>query len=96
MPVDRCDTMAGCMPAEHGLRHSGWMAWIVYGGPLPAVRLSDMTWRKSRASGGDNCVEIAAETSSILVRDSKNPRGPMLAFSGSEWTRFLARMDQPA
>jgi hypothetical protein len=72
------------------------MACIVYGGPLLAVGFGDLTWRKSRASGNDNCVEIAAETSSILVRDSKNPHGPMLAFSGSEWVRFLARMDQQA
>jgi hypothetical protein len=70
------------------------MASIVHGGPLPAGEFSDMTWRRSRASGGDNCVEIAAETSSILVRDSKDPHGPMLAFPDSDWRRFLARIDQ--
>ena len=37
-------------------------------------------------------MEVAAVRGSILVRDSKAPHGPMLTFSGAEWTRFLARM----
>nr|MDT0658749.1 DUF397 domain-containing protein [Micromonospora sp. DSM 115978] len=47
-------------------------------------------WRKSRRSGGgDNCVEIAvADDGSVGVRDSKNPTGPILAFSPSEWQAF--------
>jgi hypothetical protein len=56
--------------------------------------MSGITWRKSRASGDTNCVEVGVAMSSILVGDSKNPRGPMVAFSSSEWARFLARMNQ--
>jgi hypothetical protein len=63
-----------------------------YGGPLLTVEINRITWRKSDVSGGDACVEVAAARSSILVRDSKDPHGPMVTFSGPEWARFLARM----
>lgn len=47
-------------------------------------------WRKSRASGSSNCVEVALVDGCIGVRDSKRaPAGPILAFSPSEWTAFL-------
>lgn len=47
-------------------------------------------WRKSsRSGGGDNCVEVAlAEGSAVGVRDSKNPTGPILAFTLMEWDAF--------
>jgi hypothetical protein len=42
-------------------------------------------WRKSSLSGGtdENCVEIAHLPGAIAIRDSKDPRGPMLVISGS-------------
>ncbi|HWH00618.1 MAG TPA: DUF397 domain-containing protein [Pilimelia sp.] len=49
-------------------------------------------WRKSsRSSGGDNCVEVATTTdgATIGVRDSKNPTGPVLAFTRQEWAAFV-------
>jgi hypothetical protein len=46
-------------------------------------------WRKSRYSNGqNNCVEIALIAESVGVRDSKNPAGPVLVFSGREWAAF--------
>lgn len=49
-----------------------------------------MTWRKanrSNASGG-SCVEAAAATRTVSVRDSKDPGGPALAVSRGAWERF--------
>lgn len=50
-------------------------------------------WRKSTLSGGgDNCVEVAVATDgsgAVGVRDSKNPKGPVLVFSSSEWAAFV-------
>lgn len=46
-------------------------------------------WRKSRASGSGNCVEVAVRDKTVYVRDSKSPAGPALAFTMSEWTAFL-------
>lgn len=57
-----------------------------------AVKITQMAWRKSNASGSDNCVEVAAARGSVLIRDSKDLHGPILTFSGPEWARFLARM----
>ena len=66
--------------------------WRRYGGPLLAVEINRMAWRKSSASGGESCVEVAAAKSSILIRDSKDPHGSTLTFSGPEWALFLACM----
>ncbi|MFF0244845.1 DUF397 domain-containing protein [Streptosporangium sandarakinum] len=52
---------------------------------------------RSDASGGQ-CMEVARGTSSakaqpdcfFLVRDSKDPDGPVLSFSPIEWSAFLA------
>ncbi|HEX6468947.1 MAG TPA: DUF397 domain-containing protein [Streptosporangiaceae bacterium] len=55
-------------------------------------------WRKSSRSGGNggSCVEVAAaspeDSPLFLIRDSKDPAGPKLAFSASEWAAFLTEM----
>ena len=51
---------------------------------------SRVTWQKSTASGAGNCVEVAFVDGSVLVRHSRNPSGPALSFSSSEWAAFLA------
>jgi hypothetical protein len=52
--------------------------------------ISSALWRKSSFSGanGGNCVEIAAAARTVAVRDSKDPKGPTLAFGPSVWKRF--------
>lgn len=48
-------------------------------------------WRKSSYSGdnGGNCVEVARNLpGTVAVRDSKDPAGPVLAFSRDEWAAF--------
>ena len=47
-------------------------------------------WRKSSASETGGCVEVALMEQSVVVRDSKDPSGPMLTFSLPEWVAFLA------
>ena len=46
-------------------------------------------WRRSTASGGGNCVEVSFTGESVLMRHSRNPHGPVLTFSRSEWEAFL-------
>lgn len=48
-----------------------------------------ITWRRSTASGSGNCVEVAFASESILVRNSRDPLGPVLSFSPEEWAAFL-------
>lgn len=54
--------------------------------------LSGARWFKSSHSGASQeCVEVAfLEGGLIGVRDSKNPTGPALTFTPSEWDAFTA------
>jgi hypothetical protein len=49
-------------------------------------------WRKSRRSGGGDCVEVAFVGTEVWLRDSKDPDGPKLIFDRSLWRSFLAQL----
>jgi Domain of unknown function (DUF397) len=52
----------------------------------------DLPWRKSTKSAGDGeCVEIAHSESFLLIRDSKEPEGPVLPVSIEAWRQFVNR-----
>ncbi len=49
-------------------------------------------WRKSSRSNGQggNCVEVADNLPDrVLVRDSKDPSGPVLTFTPHAWRTFV-------
>lgn len=55
------------------------------------VELSGAAWRKStKSSNNGGCVEVADLGHAVAVRDSKNPNGPALVFTGEQWDAFLA------
>ncbi|WP_239573477.1 DUF397 domain-containing protein [Actinokineospora baliensis] len=51
-----------------------------------------MPWRKSSFSGGSgsSCVEAAWSGPRVLVRDSKNPAGPVLTLPVTAWLPLVA------
>jgi Domain of unknown function (DUF397) len=54
--------------------------------------LTSAEWRKASysSSNGGNCVEVAGNLPGIVaVRDSKDPDGPALTFTPSEWRAFV-------
>ena len=54
--------------------------------------LTHARWRKSTYSDGDggNCIEVADDGADVVpVRDSKDPQGPVLAFTPAAWTAFV-------
>ena len=59
-------------------------------------------FRKSPlSSGGGQCVEVADADCGVHVRDSKDPNGPHLQFTGPEWLAFIGgvkagHFDMPA
>lgn len=49
-------------------------------------------WRKSSYSGqnGGDCIECATPSGAkVLVRDSKDARGPKLTFAPAAWADFV-------
>ena len=52
-------------------------------------------WRESSRSGSGQqggCVEVASARGDVAVRDSKDPGGPQLHFTTTEWRSLLAEI----
>jgi hypothetical protein len=46
-------------------------------------------WRRARRSmGNGNCVEVSMTGVEVMVRDSKNPAGPVIVCSPGSWRAF--------
>jgi hypothetical protein len=60
--------------------------------------MDDLTgWRKSSYSfSNGNCAEAGTCANGVAVRDSKDPDGPVLTFSGPAWGRFTGALKQGA
>ena len=60
--------------------------------------MNGIRWRTSSYSGGNGgeCVQVAAKPSTgrVLVRDSKDPDGPVLTLAPKEWRRFTGHIKQ--
>ncbi|WP_317446072.1 DUF397 domain-containing protein [Streptomyces collinus] len=50
-----------------------------------------LRWVKSSYSSeeGGNCVEVATESGSVHIRDSKTPASPHLTVTAAAWAAFL-------
>ncbi|NKY44546.1 DUF397 domain-containing protein [Nocardia cerradoensis] len=56
--------------------------------------LSTAKWFKSsRSTSTKDCVEVAFLEDGVGVRDSKNPAGPVLVFTSSEWSAFTTGLE---
>ncbi|WP_198029047.1 DUF397 domain-containing protein [Actinoplanes sp. N902-109] len=55
-----------------------------------------LMWRKSSRSGQTACVEIAVDTDAVLMRDSKDPSGPVLTFDRRAFQDFLTYVKEKA
>jgi hypothetical protein len=63
-----------------------------HSGATPSVPVSNngLTWRKAVASGSGNCLEVAFRgDGAVFIRNSRDPQGNVLTFTGSEWDCFL-------
>ena len=47
-------------------------------------------WVRSTRCANGGCVEMADTEYEVLVRDSKNPDGPVLRYTRAEWRDFVA------
>jgi len=56
-------------------------------------RYSTLAWRTSNASGGaGECVEVAATSSFVLTRDSRDRSGPVLELTSAQWLGLVERI----
>lgn len=62
---------------------------IVRGGIAVAGEGLSSGWRKATRCDSGACVEVAGWGDGAVMRDSKDPRGPILAFGQSAWYSFL-------
>jgi hypothetical protein len=55
----------------------------------------ESNWRKSSYSGsnGGECVEVASATGEVLVRDTTDLCGPVLAFTTNAWRAFVSTVE---
>ncbi|QPP06208.1 DUF397 domain-containing protein [Streptomyces bathyalis] len=80
------------MTDEDAVRRQGELIWVRSSySDNEGGECVEVAWRKSSYSDseGANCVEVADATSSVHVRDSKDPQGPQLTVPRSGWTQFL-------
>lgn len=61
----------------------------------------DLNWHSAAACGSGACVEVAYVGDEVLVRDGKDPSGPVLRYSLGEWVAFaegvrLGEFEPPA
>ncbi|HEX3960406.1 MAG TPA: DUF397 domain-containing protein [Trebonia sp.] len=60
---------------------------------VQAGRNRSAVWRKSKRSGdGANCVEVASSPPSVLVRDSRDRSGTILALTMASWRELTRRI----
>lgn len=58
------------------------------------VDRSELHWRKSTRSNTGSCVEIAVSAGAdvVLMRDSKDPDGPVLEFAPAVFGAFVTSL----
>ncbi|MGP4086909.1 DUF397 domain-containing protein [Streptomyces sp. KR55] len=61
------------------------------GGLAHEAAVPEAAWFKSSYSTGDGgeCVEVAATPAAVLIRDSKQLAGPVLAVEAKAWAGFV-------
>jgi Domain of unknown function (DUF397) len=61
---------------------------------MTSIDLSRATWRKSSYSSQNGaCIEAADNLpGTVVVRDSKDPQGPVLGFSDHDWRAFVRQI----
>jgi Domain of unknown function (DUF397) len=60
------------------------------GGGALSEDMKSSPWRKSSFSASGDCLECHIDADEVLLRHSKDPSGPQLRLSLSEWRAFLA------
>lgn len=90
LETDRDDPIAGSQSARVNEVHRR-VAASAMNNAESSTAASGLAWFKSSYSGteGGQCVEVAAGSAAVRVRDSKTVAGSMLTVSREAWSRFV-------
>lgn len=56
--------------------------------------LGELNWRVALTCSGGECIRVASQGDEIVIGDSKNPNGPVLTYSRTEWHAFVGGIRQ--
>lgn len=51
--------------------------------------LGELNWHIAAMCNGGACIRVAPRGDQIVIGDSKNPDGPVLTYSRTEWHAFV-------
>lgn len=51
---------------------------------------NNLTWRTALNCDGGACVEVAADRNIIVIRNSRQPDGPLVEYTPEEWHEFVS------
>jgi predicted secreted Zn-dependent protease len=51
---------------------------------------NNLTWHTALSCDGGACVQVAADRDIILIRNSRQPGGPLLEYTPQEWHEFVS------
>jgi hypothetical protein len=52
----------------------------------------ELAWKTSRFCASGECVRVASGGETIFLGDSKDPSGPVIAYTHAEWHNFVAKV----
>jgi hypothetical protein len=56
--------------------------------------LGELSWRVARHCDAGSCVRVATRGDMVVIGDTKNPDGPILAYDRGEWRTFVEGIRQ--
>jgi predicted secreted Zn-dependent protease len=51
---------------------------------------NSLTWLTALSCNGGACVQVATDQNSILIRNSRQPDGPLVEYTPEEWHEFVS------
>ena len=56
---------------------------------LKPPTVQELNWHVAQKCNGGACIQVAPHGEQIVIGDSKNPGGPILTYTRSEWHAFV-------
>ena len=54
--------------------------------------LDELPWKKASYCNGGECIQVAITNGRVILGDSKNPSGPIILASYSQWNSLVGKI----